>query len=120
MKTLIGLTSLALLFAAPVAAQDMEVSSPEEITEGLVGNTYVGGMGGAQYTSYFAEGGTYYDASGSGDYEVTEDGVCYPGTDFGCYAAAIDGDQLTWFQDGEAVGSGMIEDGDSMDLRVSE
>ena len=63
-----------------------------------------------------AEDGTYHDASGSGDYEITEEGVCYPGTDFGCYQATIDGTALEWMKDGESAGTGEILDGDALDL----
>ncbi|SFT71035.1 hypothetical protein [Halomonas saccharevitans] len=90
-------------------------SSADELREALVGNTFQGGMGGGVYTSYFAEDGTYVDAAGGGTYEITEEGVCYPGTDFGCYAAQIDGNQLEWFQNGESVGSGVIEQGNTLE-----
>lgn len=89
-------------------------SSPDEIRAALVGNTFQGDMGGGSYSSYFAEDGTYSDASGSGVYEITEDGVCYPETEFGCYAASIDGDRLEWMQDGESVGTGTIVEGNPL------
>lgn len=100
----------ALAFTAPALAQ----SSAEEIREALVGNTFQGDMGSAEYTSYFGEDGTYMDASGSGEYEITDEGVCYPDTEFGCYQATIDGDQLQWSQDGESQGSGTILEGNPL------
>ncbi|MEN3793457.1 hypothetical protein [Fulvimarina sp. MAC3] len=99
-----------LAFTAPAFAQ----SSAEDIREALVGNTFQGDMGSAEYTSYFGEDGTYMDASGSGTYEITDEGVCYPGTDFGCYQATIDGNQLQWSKDGKDEGSGTIVEGNPL------
>ncbi|MEI4260923.1 hypothetical protein [Roseovarius sp. D0-M9] len=93
----------------------LAASSAEELREALVGNTFQGDMGGGGYSSYFAEDGTYEDATGGGTYEITDEGVCYPGTDFGCYAAEVDGDQLEWFQDGESQGTGMIKQGNTLE-----
>lgn len=73
-------------------------------------------MGGGMYSSYFAEDGTYHDANTSGPYEITEDGVCYPDTDYGCYQAEIDGRSLEWMKDGESAGSGEILGGDALNL----
>lgn len=105
-----GLAIAAL--AAPALA-----ATQEELRDALVGNTFQGGMGGGAYSSFFAEDGTYYDTASSGEYEVTEDGVCYPGTDFGCYQAAIDGTSLEWMKDGESAGTGEILDGDALGLK---
>ncbi len=104
---------LAAGLAAPAAAQTADTAS---LNEQLVGNTFQGDMGGGGYSSYFAPDGTYHDASGSGRYEITGEGVCYPDTDFGCYQAEIDGSTLTWSQDGEDMGSGEILEGDALDL----
>ena len=104
-----GLTLVAL--AAPATA-----ATEAELREALVGNTYQGGMGGGQYSSYFAEDGTYHDANTSGRYEITEDGVCYPDTDYGCYQAEIDGRSLEWMKDGESEGRGEILGGDALNL----
>lgn len=120
MVRMIEVSLVALLAAMPALTQDARFASADELNENLVGNTFAGDMGSAEYTSYFGEDGTYYDASGGGQYEVTEDGICYPGTEFGCYSAQIDGEQLTWFQDGENVGSGVIMDGDALNLRTAD
>ena len=93
----------------------MAASTADELREALVGNTFNGNMGGGGYASYFAEDGTYQDASGGGAYEITEDGVCYPGTDLGCYQAEVDGNKLEWFQDGESAGSGTIKQGNALE-----
>ena len=103
-------TVAVLAFSAPAFAQ----SSAEEIREALVGNTFQGDMGSSEYTSYFGEDGMYADGSTTGKYEITDEGVCYPGTDFGCYQAQIDGDQLKWSQGGKDQGSGMILKGNPM------
>lgn len=104
----------AVLIMGTMTTAAMAASSEDEVRSALVGNTFKGGMGGGVYNSYFAEGGTYEDATGGGTYEITEDGVCYPETDYGCYAAEIDGNQLEWFQDGESVGTGVIEQGNTL------
>lgn len=106
---------VAALTAATLASPALAVSQ-EELQEALVGNTYQGGMGGGMYSSYFAEDGTYYDAETSGRYEITEDGVCYPDTDYGCYQAEIDGTSLEWMKDGESEGEGEILSGDALGL----
>ncbi|MFD0859172.1 hypothetical protein [Roseovarius aquimarinus] len=109
-RAALAASALALTSGAAFAA-----SSPEELREALVGNTFMGDMGGGGYASYFAEDGTYLDATGGGTYEITDEGVCYPGTDFGCYEAQIDGDQLEWFQNGESAGTGIIKQGNTLE-----
>jgi len=111
--------SFARIFAALTAvtlAAPAFAASQEELQAALVGNTFQGGMGGGMYSSYFAEDGTYHDASTSGRYEITEDGVCYPDTDYGCYQAEIDGTSLEWMKDGESEGTGEILSGDALGL----
>ena len=106
---------LAALAAATLAAPAF-AATEAELREALVGNTFQGGMGGGMYSSYFAGDGTYYDANGSGRYEITEDGVCYPETEYGCYQAEIDGRSLEWMKDGESAGKGEILSGDALGL----
>ena len=92
-------------------------ATQEELHEALVGNPFQGGMASGAYSSYFAEDGTYHDASpSSGVYEITDEGVCYPGTDFGCYQASIDGTSLEWMEDGESAGTGNLLEGVALDL----
>jgi hypothetical protein len=112
------MTSARILTALGVAALAAPAlaATQDELQEALVGNTFQGGMGGGMYSSFFAEDGTYYDANTSGRYEITEDGVCYPDTDYGCYQAEIDGRSLEWMKDGESAGSGEILSGDALDL----
>ena len=88
------LASATLVLALVSSAPALAASSADEIRAALVGNSFQGGMGGGQYSSYFAEDGTYRDASGTGRYTIETDGVCYPDTEFGCYQAEIEGDQL--------------------------
>lgn len=112
------MTILRLAAAAALALVTLPAvaATQDELREALVGNTFQGDMGGGGYSSYFAEDGTYYDASTSGVYEITGDGVCYPDTDFGCYQATIDGTSLEWMKDGESAGTGEILEGDALDL----
>ena len=110
-------TAIAAAFALGAATTGaLAASSAEELREALVGNTFSGDMGGGGYASYFAEDGTYEDAAGGGTYEITDEGVCYPGTDFGCYQAEIDGTSLEWMKDGESAGTGEILEGDALEL----
>ncbi|WP_133176165.1 hypothetical protein [Pelagivirga sediminicola] len=109
-------TALAAVLALGAATTGaLAASSPDELRAALVGNTFTGDMGGGGYASFFAEDGTYEDAAGGGTYEITDEGVCYPGTDFGCYEAEIDGDQLEWFQNGESAGTGVIKQGNTLE-----
>jgi hypothetical protein len=109
-------TALAAALALSAATSGaFAASTADELRAALVGNTFQGDMGGGGYASYFAEDGTYEDATGGGTYEITDEGVCYPGTDFGCYAAQVDGDQLEWFQNGESQGTGMIKQGNALE-----
>ena len=110
------LRNLAIAANLGLLALPALAATQDELRDALVGNTFQGDMGGGGYSSYFAEDGTYHDASGSGDYEITEEGVCYPGTDFGCYQATIDGTALEGMKDGESAGTGEILDGDALDL----
>ena len=107
-------TFAAMAFA--VLAVPSLAATQAELEAALVGNTFQGDMGGIGYSSYFAEDGTYHDPQTSGPYEITEDGVCYPGTEFGCYQANIEGTRLEWVKDGESAGTGQILEGDALDL----
>ena len=109
----IAMIAALALGAATTGA--MAASSADEIRTALVGNTFTGDMGGGGYASYFGEDGKYEDAAGGGEYEITDDGVCYPDTDFGCYEAQIDGSDLEWFQNGESAGSGVIKEGNTLE-----
>ncbi|MFX0540769.1 hypothetical protein ACEWPM_003420 [Roseovarius sp. S4756] len=113
MMTRSALAAAIALGAASTGA--LAQSSPDELREALVGNTFQGDMGGGGYASYFGEDGRYEDATGGGTYEITDEGVCYPGTDFGCYMAEVDGNQLEWFQDGESAGTGVIKKGNTLE-----
>lgn len=112
--SLITRTFFAAVVSIGLAGSALAASSAEEVSAALVGNTFKGSMGSDVYSSYFAEDGTYEDAYGGGKYKITDEGVCYPGTDYGCYAAKIDGNQLEWFQNGESAGTGLIEQGDTL------
>ena len=109
-------TTVSCVFS--VAA--LGASSADEVRVAMVGNTFKGSMGSDVYSSYFAADGTSKDAFGGGNYEIRAEGVCYPGIDFGCYSAQRSGNELEWFQNGENVGSGVIEEGDTLVLPPSE
>lgn len=109
-------TRLALAAAVTAFALPAASATQEELEEALVGNTFQGDMGGGGYSSYFADDGTYHDTSTSGVYEITDEGVCYPETEFGCYQATIEGRTLEWMKDGESAGTGEILEGDALDL----
>ncbi|SIT18802.1 hypothetical protein SAMN05421759_1354 [Roseivivax lentus] len=109
MRIAIAATFSAVAIPALAATQD-------ELREALVGNSFQGDMGGGGYSSFFAEDGTYHDTATSGVYEITDDAVCYPDTDFGCYQATIDGTSLEWMKDGESAGTGDLLEGDALGL----
>jgi hypothetical protein len=112
MKRLALMTCGLLMLAQSAWAQ----SSAAELKAALIGNTFQGGMGGGAYSSYFGPDGTYHDKDGKGDYTITDLGVCYPNTNFGCYQATIKGDQLEWFQDGKSQGTGTILKGNPLNF----
>lgn len=115
-RRIIARTAIAAALALGAATTGaLAASSAEDLRAALVGNTFTGDMGGGGYASYFGEDGTYDDASGGGAYEITDEGVCYPGTDFGCYQAEVDGNQLEWFQNGESAGTGIIKQGNTLE-----
>jgi hypothetical protein len=107
---------LAVIVASTIATAlpSMAASSATEIKAALVGNTFLGSMGGSKYSSYFAPDGTYKDATGGGKYTIEAEGVCYPGTDYGCYQATISGTRLEWFQNGKSQGKGEIVKGNAL------
>lgn len=111
-----SITRMFAAFAIAVLTAPAFAATQAELEQALVGNTFQGGMGGTGYSSYFAEDGTYHDPEYSGPYEITQDGVCYPGTDFGCWQANIDGTTLEWIKDGESAGTGEILEGDALNL----
>ncbi len=106
---------VAALALGAATSGALAASSADELRAALVGNTFTGDMGGGGYASYFAEDGSYEDATGGGTYDITDEGVCYPDTDFGCYEAEVDGDQLEWFQNGESAGTGVIKQGNALE-----
>ncbi|MGC8122005.1 hypothetical protein [Marinobacter sp. VGCF2001] len=112
--SLISRKLCAIVISAGMAGGALAASNSDEVRAALVGNTFKGSMGSEVYSSYFADDGTYDDAFGGGKYRITDEGVCYPDTDYGCYTAEIDGNTLEWFQNGESVGTGVIEQGDTL------
>lgn len=113
MITLMRIATAAIISAGAIPAL---AATQDELRDALVGNTFQGDMGGGGYSSYFAEDGKYHDASTTGVYEITDEGVCYPDTEFGCYQATIDGTSLEWMKDGESAGKGNILQGDALEL----
>ena len=111
---MISITRAAIAITASLVAIPAFAATQEELQAALVGNTFQGDMGGGAYSSYFAEDGTYHDSSTSGAYEITDEGVCYPGTDYGCYQATIEGTSLEWMKDGESAGTGELLEGDAL------
>ncbi len=107
---------IAAAAAASLTTFPASAATQEELQNALIGNTFQGDMGGGGYSSFFAETGTYHDASTTGRYEITDDGVCYPDTEFGCYQATIEGTSLEWLKDGKSAGTGDILKGDALNL----
>ncbi len=116
---MINMMRIAAVTTASLAVIPALAATQEELHEALVDNTFQGDMGGGGYSSYFAQDGTHHDSSTSGRYEITTESVCYPGTDYGCYQANIDGTSLEWMKDGQSAGTGDLIEGDALDLMAN-
>ncbi len=108
---------LSLAFAAAMTAGTAwadTMLNGEEIRTTLSGNTVSGSMTEfGPYTEYYAPDGTVKSHGQSGTWKIEGDTVCFTfsGNDAGCWHVGKNGDMLQWFQDGELLGSGKVEEG---------
>lgn len=109
---MIRLTALALLaLSAPAFAETLATGA--EITAAISGNTVQGSMtASGAYTEFYAADGAIKGDGYTGIWSVEGDTMCF---DYGegkdCWGVRIDGEAVTWVQDGADGGTGTIVPG---------
>jgi hypothetical protein len=101
---------LALALAVPLAAQAQDLATGAAITAAISGNTVQGSMtASGAYTEFYAADGTIRGQGYTGTWTVEGDAMCF---DYGegkdCWNVRIDGEAVTWVQDGADGGTGTI------------
>lgn len=106
------LTALAVLalttLPLPVLAETLATGA--EITAAISGNTVQGSMSASgAYTEFYAADGMIKGQGYTGTWTVEADTMCF---DYGegkdCWNVRIDGEAVTWVQDGVDGGTGTI------------
>jgi hypothetical protein len=98
-----------LLLATPVVAQDL--ATGEVIRNAVSDNTVQGSMtSSGVYTEFYAADGTIKGQDYQGQWTVVDDTMCfaYGEDDPTCFEVRLDGDQITWVEDGADTGTGTI------------
>ena len=104
--------AMLCLLSSPAFAQ--QVATADQIKAALTGNTVIGSMSASgAYTEYYAADGTIRAADYAGKWAIEGDKMCFtygddPAT---CWAASVQGDQVTWLVDGVPEGTGTIQPG---------
>jgi hypothetical protein len=98
------------LALAPVVAGAQDLASDADITAAIAGNTVQGSMSASgAYTEFYAADGTIRGSGYTGTWSVEGDTMCF---DYGegkdCWGVRIDGEAVTWVQDGVDGGTGTI------------
>lgn len=109
------LSRLALVSALtlPLAAHAQELAKGADITAAIAGNTVQGSMlASGAYTEFYAADGTIKGADYTGTWSVEGDKMCFNyGETPDCWNVRIDGEAVTWVQDGVDDGTGTIVKG---------
>jgi hypothetical protein len=105
--------ALALAIALPAMAQADDFATGAEIKAAITGNTVQGSMTATgAYTEFYAADGTIEAADYSGEWSVEGDTMCFSYGDApDCWNVRIDGDEVTWVQDGKDGGTGTLVPG---------
>ncbi|WP_070987409.1 hypothetical protein [Halofilum ochraceum] len=113
-------TALVLMSAAAHASEHGEDNTlnGSEIRSLIAGNTVTGSMSSGQdYAEFYAEDGTIHGRDYTGEWSIQDDKMCF---DYGdgatCYEVAADGDTVTWVLDGKADGTGVVREGNPMEM----
>ena len=104
------IASLSLALTLPLAAQAQELATGPAIISALSGNTVQGSMSASgAYTEFYAADGTIRGQGYTGTWTVEGDAMCF---DYGegkdCWNVRIDGEAVTWVQNGADGGTGSI------------
>jgi hypothetical protein len=102
------LTLLLAAVASPGLAQTLATGA--EITAAISGNTVQGSMtASGAYTEFYAADGTIKGKDYSGTWTVDGDMMCFSyGEAPDCWNVRIEGETVTWVQDGADGGTGTI------------
>lgn len=108
-----ALAAVVALIAAPALAADL--ASGDEISAAVTGNTITGGMSdGTAYAEFYDADGTIKADGYTGAWSIEGDAMCFDyGEGKGCWGVAIDGDMVTWMNEGASEGTGTITSGNS-------
>ncbi len=104
----ISATLLLAVMAGPVMAQTLATGA--EITAAISDNTVQGSMtASGAYTEFYAADGTIKGDGYTGTWTVEGDSMCFSyGEAPDCWNVRIDGETVTWVQDGADGGTGTI------------
>jgi hypothetical protein len=102
------LTLLLAALASPGLAQTL--ATGPEITAAISGNTVQGSMtASGAYTEFYAADGTIKGPDYAGTWTVDGDTMCFSyGEAPDCWNVRIEGEAVTWVQDGVDGGTGTI------------
>lgn len=110
MRALKHITALVFAIAVPCAVQAQDLAAGADITAAIADNTVQGSMSASgAYTEFYAADGTIRGQGYAGTWTVEGDTMCF---DYGqgkdCWGVRIDGETVTWVQDGVDGGTGTI------------
>jgi hypothetical protein len=105
--------AILALCLIPAAAGAQDLAAGADITAAIAGNTVQGSMSASgAYTEFYAADGAIKGQGYSGTWTVEGDAMCF---DYGegkdCWGVRIDGDAVTWVQNGADGGTGTIVSG---------
>ncbi|MGL4235026.1 hypothetical protein [Tabrizicola sp.] len=107
------LVGAVVIGLAPFAAAAEEMATGAEITAAISGNTVQGSMSASgAYTEFYAEDGTIKGADYTGKWAIEGDTMCFTyDAAPDCWNVRIEGDAVTWVQNGADGGTGTIVPG---------
>lgn len=102
--------ALAVAIGFPISAHAQELATGAEIVAAISGNTVQGSMtASGAYAEFYAEDGAIKGQGYTGTWAIEGDAMCF---DYGegkeCWNVRIDGEAVTWVQDGADGGTGTI------------
>ena len=114
-------TSLVILSAVAVTAQELKPLTGPEIAILISGNTVVGTMAaGGPYEEFYLPDGTLRGSNYEGKWAVTGDTLCFvydETTPQQCWGASMTpSGELLWLKNGVVDGNGMVQPGNPSQL----
>ena len=109
-KMILRIAVTCFLLATPALAQ--ELAAGDVIRSAVSGNTVQGSMtSSGVYTEFYADDGAIKGQGYTGIWRIEGDTMCftYGDTPATCLGARVDGDQITWVENGtDDIGTGAI------------